>query len=812
MKYVHKILKWVGSLWFAVGLFAVLSGVLGLTTFIESAYGAAVVQYFVYNSRWFHFLLFLLAVNVLCSMLQRFPWKLRHIPFLIVHAGIIVLLLGCYITATGNREANLAVIEGKSSRYAVEKNYVFTLTPVSLDAKMEANPEFPGSAQFESNEEKRFAQTIIDERNNTTVIPFDPGPFDWSLYKRANWFADERPYKYSLQSMMNLVGHPQGVLFDSDKAKDSALNSGVKIEVLDYLANSQKKPGGPLELSVRWGTREKQRTQMYITPQIGSYRGSMLELGIGASKIFEKGETITFAIAESSAQSAAFYDCDPGKIESGLGTVILNFAGNKFVVPVDDVLKKQSQTGSEMDEARNSMGMLMRNRVMLRSDIQRKETESTDPLEIEKLKSDLVKIDTDIRTQSDKITEIQRKSFYPVENSPFAVGVTQFNPDGLQIDPTGGMSARTDPETVRQGTGPMLHLTLVSNKGNVADQLILFAGRPDLNSHSKLFGVYGTFCLDAVLSGTKAVGVIPPMVLGQAEKPRLDILQKIDGELVCRYWDGQKFTAFAKLAENAMTGIGDKEVEISELKFTPHDEPGYNIESVPYDKNYKYVPQQRAKIRATVDGITDEFWIRSQILQQNPFMDTAEDDQTRYLSGNGRTIKMNYRSGELDLGFALYLRKFTQKMEPGTRIASQYSSLVDMRSPEEIADRIDFVRPRESHPMTPQIETEIKPIDAIEENVLIKMNQPGLFTDQLTGRKYRVYQSDRSGPYGPGTEMFQYLYDKRILPGESQPRESIYKSVLSVNYDPGRGLKYLGCTLLVFGTVWVFYGRKRGAR
>jgi hypothetical protein len=94
------------------------------------------------------------------------------------------------------------------------------------------------------------------------------------------------------------------------------------------------------------------------------------------------------------------------------------------------------------------------------------------------------------------------------------------------------------------------------------------------------------------------------------------------------------------------------------------------------------------------------------------------------------------------------------------------------------------------------------------------MNQPGMFADQFTGRKYRVYQSGRQGPIGPLSSNpsdqwdFHYLYDKEILPGETEPRDSLYKTILSVNYDPGRGLKYLGSALLVFGTAWIIYGRK----
>ena len=45
-----------------------------------------------------------------------------------------------------------------------------------------------------------------------------------------------------------------------------------------------------------------------------------------------------------------------------------------------------------------------------------------------------------------------------------------------------------------------------------------------------------------------------------------------------------------------------------------------------------------------------------------------------------------------------------------------------------------------------------------------------------------------------------------------QTQEGPYGSVLSVNYDPGRPLKYLGSLLLVFGSMWHFVFRGRKAR
>jgi cytochrome c biogenesis protein ResB len=37
-------------------------------------------------------------------------------------------------------------------------------------------------------------------------------------------------------------------------------------------------------------------------------------------------------------------------------------------------------------------------------------------------------------------------------------------------------------------------------------------------------------------------------------------------------------------------------------------------------------------------------------------------------------------------------------------------------------------------------------------------------------------------------------------------------SILSVNYDPGRWIKYLGSLIICLGVIWLFYQKRRTAR
>ncbi len=73
------------------------------------------------------------------------------------------------------------------------------------------------------------------------------------------------------------------------------------------------------------------------------------------------------------------------------------------------------------------------------------------------------------------------------------------------------------------------------------------------------------------------------------------------------------------------------------------------------------------------------------------------------------------------------------------------------------------------------------------------MNRPLTVTDPRTGHTYRIYQEAFRGPFRPGDMLFE-----RVVQGK-EPREHLYLSWLTLNYDPGRGPKYLGAFLIVIG-------------
>ena len=88
-------LKFFGSLTLAVVLLSALAVILAVATFYESNVSTKAAALNIYRSWWFNGLLALLAINVASAALRRWPWKRKHVGFVITHAGIIVLLGGC---------------------------------------------------------------------------------------------------------------------------------------------------------------------------------------------------------------------------------------------------------------------------------------------------------------------------------------------------------------------------------------------------------------------------------------------------------------------------------------------------------------------------------------------------------------------------------------------------------------------------------------------------------------------------------------------------------------------------------------------
>ncbi len=132
MSVADRYFKFCASLHFAIFLILTIGAVVAVGTFLESYHGAEAAQMLVYRTPWFGLFLILLALNLLASALSRLPWKREHTGFLTTHLGIILILVGAFVTQQFGIEGQVAIQEGTSeSRMTLQSPYRPILQVVS---------------------------------------------------------------------------------------------------------------------------------------------------------------------------------------------------------------------------------------------------------------------------------------------------------------------------------------------------------------------------------------------------------------------------------------------------------------------------------------------------------------------------------------------------------------------------------------------------------------------------------------------------------------------------------------------------------
>ena len=349
--------------------------------------------------------------------------------------------------------------------------------------------------------------------------------------------------------------------------------------------------------------------------------------------------------------------------------------------------------------------------------------------------------------------------------------------------------------------GPLINFSVFTQSGE-HEAMTLFPDNPELNVQARKLGIFGSYWVNPRRIMQQSRDHADHPMLERLALQRLDFMQGTDKKLYYRLWSGQTIVADGvvpdregqrrpqfKLAEQT-----PDEVEIIIDRFVPQDVPGGRIVSASVGRGQHN--EQRVRVRVTFDGREDTFWLRATTPTVVPL--PPEPDQIRYVYGNNQTLSMQWNYENIDLGFGILLKKFDKRTEPGTRMPSHFSSLVDYVEPIDPAEtRRAFSRNWRDYRVLPG-----------GEDILISMNRPGFFGD-ATGRGYRIYQSSYIGPFYPDQPQFHELYDGTIFPWETRPRETIAMSTLSVNADPGRGLKYFGCLLIVLGTTMFVWRKHR---
>lgn len=110
---VH-VFKFFASLPLAIAVLVTLMGVLAAGTFIESAHGTEAARLLIYQSWWFGLVLLILGLNLAAAAFDRIPWQVRHVGFVLTHAGIIMILIGSWWTQKTMIDGQMSIAENET--------------------------------------------------------------------------------------------------------------------------------------------------------------------------------------------------------------------------------------------------------------------------------------------------------------------------------------------------------------------------------------------------------------------------------------------------------------------------------------------------------------------------------------------------------------------------------------------------------------------------------------------------------------------------------------------------------------------------
>jgi hypothetical protein len=113
---IPKLVRFIGGVPFAIILIASTALFVVCGTVLESLTDShRYAAHFTYESRLFSLLLWGFFLNILVSALRRWPFQKKHIPFLITHWGLLMILGGVIIKNGFGVQGSMNIIEGSGT-------------------------------------------------------------------------------------------------------------------------------------------------------------------------------------------------------------------------------------------------------------------------------------------------------------------------------------------------------------------------------------------------------------------------------------------------------------------------------------------------------------------------------------------------------------------------------------------------------------------------------------------------------------------------------------------------------------------------
>ena len=208
-KIAEKLFRFLCSLKLAVIIIVSIGIISGWGTIVESRYDMITAQKLVYHSSYMYFTLFMLCVNLIAVAVDRLPWKKRHTAFVLAHAGIVILIIGSYVTRKIGVDGSLALNIGETGRHVSINEtdlIVYKLQDFERSEKV-----FSQDVDFMVNSPKKNPLKLwvgegTGHKDELQVIDYMPYAKKDFQIKESNLVTDGPALRFQLQnSVVNMI-------------------------------------------------------------------------------------------------------------------------------------------------------------------------------------------------------------------------------------------------------------------------------------------------------------------------------------------------------------------------------------------------------------------------------------------------------------------------------------------------------------------------------------------------------------------------------------------------------------------------------
>ncbi|WP_413581237.1 cytochrome c biogenesis protein ResB [Bdellovibrio sp. HCB288] len=112
---IKRLNRPLASLKLAVFIIISIAVITAVGTIVEAKYDAYAAKKLVYDTWYMYTVMGMLVINLIAVMVDRLPWKKRHVAFVLAHIGIIILLFGGLLTMKYGLDGSMRIDIGQKN-------------------------------------------------------------------------------------------------------------------------------------------------------------------------------------------------------------------------------------------------------------------------------------------------------------------------------------------------------------------------------------------------------------------------------------------------------------------------------------------------------------------------------------------------------------------------------------------------------------------------------------------------------------------------------------------------------------------------